>query len=555
MIYDEATAEDPAALLAALARDGTTVVETVPSFLEALVEVAERSAARAAARAALDGVECGGAAAGGRAALAGAAIPPCGCSTRAARPSAPTTRRTAKSPLADAGRRAGAGGPADSRRGPWRSWTSRLRPVPPGCVGEIVLWRTSPWAAATSVIPWRQRGRSCPIREARRPAAGCIGRAIAGDGVADGVLECLGRLDDQVKVRGYRVELGEVEAALRGAAGTVTGRGGGAHRCARSARGWWRHYVAPAPCDGAGRAARRSRHGCRPTWCRTRSCGSRRCRGRAPGSSIARRCRRLQSGKRPRIGSSGDAGRGDRRGRVAGRAAGAVRRPPRQLLRSRRPLPDRHPHRRGAQGSARTSRADPSAVHDADGGRSSPRRWATLRPIARPSLLRLTRAPSSVRGRRRSRVSRSAVVSDFHRAARALGHAPDERRTEWYPPRILQLDGALHRDGLDCRAPGARRSARCAAHDVLERDGEVVQVVQDRCRDRVPLRRPVRSPVRRSVGACSRDAAVRVDAAVRSLAAAAARRGRDPDRAASAPAVVPASAHHHRRLDRRPPRE
>jgi aryl carrier-like protein len=32
---------------------------------------------------------------------------------------------------------------------------------------------------------------------------------------ADGTLECLGRLDHQVKLRGHRVELGEIEAVLR----------------------------------------------------------------------------------------------------------------------------------------------------------------------------------------------------------------------------------------------------------------------------------------------------------------------------------------------------
>src|SRR6185369_9050600 len=41
LIYDDATAEDPAVLLRALARDEATVLETVPSFLEAVLEAAD----------------------------------------------------------------------------------------------------------------------------------------------------------------------------------------------------------------------------------------------------------------------------------------------------------------------------------------------------------------------------------------------------------------------------------------------------------------------------------------------------------------------------------
>jgi amino acid adenylation domain-containing protein len=89
-----------------------------------------------------------------------------------------------------------------------------LRPVAHGGTGEIWMggagvsrgYLRRPAATAEKFIP----DPFSPEPGARMYRTGDLGRG--GD---DGQVDCLGRTDHQVKVRGYRVELGEVEEALR----------------------------------------------------------------------------------------------------------------------------------------------------------------------------------------------------------------------------------------------------------------------------------------------------------------------------------------------------
>ena len=131
-------------------------------------------------------------------------------------------------------------------------------PVPPGVPGEVFIGGPGVGRGYLDQPRPRPNG-SCRIRSARTPAARLYRTGDLARIRPDGNLEFLGRVDQQVKVRGFRIEPGEIEAALNAHPQVLASarRGAGRRRRwqeARGLRGATHRGRRPAPDAAAGQS-------------------------------------------------------------------------------------------------------------------------------------------------------------------------------------------------------------------------------------------------------------------------------------------------------------
>jgi acyl-CoA synthetase (AMP-forming)/AMP-acid ligase II/acyl carrier protein len=89
-----------------------------------------------------------------------------------------------------------------------------LQPLPCGTTGEIYIGGDG-LARGYLNRPELEAEKFIPNPFSKRPGARLYNTGDLARYRADGNIECVGRLDNQVKVRGFRIELGEIESVLR----------------------------------------------------------------------------------------------------------------------------------------------------------------------------------------------------------------------------------------------------------------------------------------------------------------------------------------------------
>jgi amino acid adenylation domain-containing protein/non-ribosomal peptide synthase protein (TIGR01720 family) len=214
VILDDATVHDPGRLLDAVRRNGITVLETVPSFLDAMLEQMERRETAFVDFPSLRWLIS-----------TGEALPPQLLNQWFLRfPHIPVCNAYGPTECSDdvthhfiteqshaTANEVPIGHPVANTR--LYVLDRHLQPVPIGAVGELCVAGAGVGRGYVN-DPGRTAELFVPDPFAAEPGARMYRTGDLARYDSNGVLEHLGRTDDQVKIRGFRIELGEIETAL-----------------------------------------------------------------------------------------------------------------------------------------------------------------------------------------------------------------------------------------------------------------------------------------------------------------------------------------------------